>query len=160
MILAGANASTGSEITAAERQAVQHLIDEQVGTGRSADDQGVSEARDARRMVTGTGEASNTNVLVVEYTLETGNSWQIYLAIFDRASLQVLASGRIGGKEYREATLQSVRGGVISVKTMNYAPDDASCCPTIPGRTIFEVRGGHLWETDTRVGRARPTKRP
>jgi hypothetical protein len=134
-----------------DREAVDHVVREQVGSGRSADDQPVVEYPEARLILAGSGASPGASLLVAQYTIETGNSWQLYLAVFDRNTHRVLAKGRVGGKGYREVTVKAVRDGVVQLETKYYGRDDPLCCPSIRGTTSVEVRDGQLWETDVRI---------
>ena len=143
-------AASGREISLEDRDAVDRLVRTQVGSGRSADDQPVAEIPKARLYAVGSGSETTTYV-AAQYTIETGNSWQLYMVVLDGATHTVLARGRIGGKGYRDATLEAVRQGVIVVRLKYYGESDAMCCPSVLGEAYFEVRDGELWEADARV---------
>lgn len=72
---------------------------------------------------------------VVLYTLESfygRNNYIQYLAIFVKdknGALKNVKREIIGGKNSRDVYLESVVNGKINLKTMNYLPTDASCCP-------------------------------
>jgi hypothetical protein len=140
-----------ADVTQADREAVEDLIRAQVGSGRSADDQPVVEYPEGRRILVGSGAKRGTSVVVAQYTIETGNTWQIYVAVLDKKSHRRLATGRVGGKGYRGVTLKSVADGVLELAAEFYGAGDAMCCPSVRGTSWFEVRDGQLWETDTKV---------
>jgi hypothetical protein len=55
---------------------------------------------------------------------------------------------QVGGKGIRSLSFDklNVRDGQVVVPTMTYAEQDATCCPSIPGKARFEVKGGKLIE--------------
>jgi len=139
------------QVDQGDRDAVEQLIRSQVGTGRSPDDQPIAEHAEARRILVGSGPSGSAPLLVVQYTIETGNSWQLYVAVFEKDSHRLLARGRVGGKAYREVSVKSVAGGLVEMDTIYYALADALCCPSVHGTSALEVRDGQLWETDARI---------
>jgi hypothetical protein len=100
--------SSADEVTQSDLEAVNKLILAQVGSGRSADDQPVAEYSTARRILIGSGPMPGSRWVVVQYTIETGLNWQIYLAVLTGQTHQILARGRVGGKGYRSVTLNAV----------------------------------------------------
>ena len=143
--------SAAPDVTEDDREAVERLIRAQVGTGRSADDQPVAALFDRQHILAGSGADGVGTLLVAQYTIETGLSWQIYLAVLDKDTHTTLACGRIGGKSYRLVTIRSVSEGMVDLDVMYYAPDDALCCPSVSGATTIELRDGQLWETNSRL---------
>lgn len=149
--LLSSSPSSADDVTRDDREAVNQLILAQVGSGRSADGQPVAENSAARRIFVGSGPAPGSRWVAVQYTIETGVSWQIYVAVLAGQTHQLLARGRVGGKGYRSVTLNAVSDGVLKCEVQYYASDDALCCPSIPGTSYFEVRDGQIWETDAIV---------
>jgi hypothetical protein len=143
--------ASASDVTQMDRDLVERLVRADVGSGRSADGQPVAEYPDARLFLVGSGATRGTTLLVAQYTIETGNAWQLYVAVFDRDTHRLLGKGRVGGKDYREVTIKGVLDGVVHLETKYYGPEDAMCCPSIPGTTSLELRDGQLWETDARI---------
>jgi hypothetical protein len=156
VILLSSSPSSAGDVTRSDREAVNKLILAQVGSGRSADDQPIVEHSAARRILVGFGPASGRRWVAVEYTIETGVSWQIYVAVLEGQTHRLLARARVGGKGYRSVTLNAVSDGVLQCEVHYYAPDDALCCPSIRGASHFEVRDGQLWETDATVKHGAP----
>ncbi len=145
------SSSSAVDVTRSDREAVSKLILGHVGAGLSEDEQPVAEYSAARRILTGFGRAHGNRWVVVQYTIETGLSWQIYIAVLTGQTHQLLARGRVGGKGYRSVTLKAVSDGVLKCEVQYYAPEDGLCCPSVRGTSYFEVRDGQLWETDARV---------
>jgi hypothetical protein len=56
------------------------------------------------------------------------------------------AHAPVGGKNHRDVDLTSITNGLINLATVNYAPKDPSCCPTIKGRTTYALVGRALRE--------------
>jgi len=146
------SSATPVEITTADQEAVEQCIHAQLGSSRSADGQPVAEYQAARRIVAGSGPRA---LLALQYTIETGNSWQIYIALFDRSTHRLLASGRVGGKAYREVSITSIAEGGVELEASYYAPQDGLCCPSIRGTSFIGMREGHLWETNMRISSPR-----
>jgi hypothetical protein len=140
-----------ADLTPSDRAAVEGVIRQGVGSGKSPDGDPISENPDARHIVVGKGSGASASLLVAQYTIETGNVWQIYLAVIDRSTHRTLARGRVGGKGYREVALKAVADGVVDLDTLNYGADDPMCCPSVPGESSFEVRDGQLFERDARI---------
>jgi hypothetical protein len=151
--------SSADNIASSDREAVNKLILAQVGSGRSANGQPAAEYSAARRILNGSGPAPGSRWVVVQYTIETGHSWQIYVAVLTGQTHQLLARGRVGGKGYRSVTLNAVSDGVLKCEVQYYAAEDALCCPSVRGASYFEVREGRLWETNARVNCGVPPQR-
>jgi hypothetical protein len=61
----------------------------------------------------------------------------------------------VGGKNRREAELTSIADGLINLKTVDYGPNDPSCCPTIKGTTRYTLDAGRLKEMRRVIPRRR-----
>ena len=91
----------------------------------------------------------------VLYTIEgqnRSNNYVQYLAVFlgSKAGLVPAAHTAVGGKNSRSVELKTVHGSTIHLATMDYAPNDPSCCPSVKGETAFVLTGGTLKEEKTR----------
>lgn len=110
------------------------------------------EYRDARKTVRGDINKDGKEDLVVLYTLEGfggGNLYRQYLAVFlgDGKTFRYATHQSVGGKDNRTIELNSIKNGTINLDTLGYAPDDASCCPSVKGKTRYVFSGGKLKET-------------
>lgn len=75
--------------------------------------------------------------LVVQYTLEQGNAWYLFLAVFEQPSMKCIANAQVGGLYCRAVTLVGVAHGCVELTTSTYAPNDRPNFPTIPGSTRY-----------------------
>lgn len=110
-----------------------------------------SEYEDARKVVTGDLNHDGVPDTAVLYTIEGmdgSNNYIQYLAVFlqTKKGLVYAAHEPVGGKNHRDVDLTSISNGLINLNTVNYAPKDPSCCPTIKGRTTYALAGGVLRE--------------
>ena len=143
---------TGNEAaTPADQEAIARVVRAHVGSGRSADDQPIAEHPKFRRIVFGSDEGGRS-LMAVQFTIETGNNWNVFIAVVDRPTSRAVAEARVGGKAYRSVTLRSLDRGLLKVDAEYYGGADPLCCPTVQGSSSFEVRPPGLWETDVRVG--------
>ena len=100
------------------------------------------EYKDARKVIEGDLNNDSTADLAVLYTIEgqhgTNNHVQ-YLAVFVRVKGQLVPVTHtvVGSKSYRDVELGSINKGVILLKTLKYAPQDAACCPSKKGSTRY-----------------------
>jgi hypothetical protein len=94
------------------------------------------EYKKARRIIYADINKDGRKDTVVLYTLESfggSNLYRQYLAIFVRnpsRSIKNVINETVGGKNNRDVYLESVANGKINVRTLNYLPKDASCCPS------------------------------
>jgi hypothetical protein len=110
---------------------------------------------DARKVVTGDLTHDGQPETVVLYTIEGqgGSNLHIqYLAVFLRrnSKLSPLTHMDVGGKSTRGVELISVKNNSILLDTLNYGPKDASCCPSVTGKTSYVLSGGRLREQTRR----------
>lgn len=87
----------------------------------------------------------------VLYTLEGAhgsNNYTQYLAVFLRVNGRLIpvANQPVGGKLYREIEIKAIKDNVILCDTMDYAENDATCCPTIKGKARYVLEGKKLKE--------------
>ncbi len=96
----------------------------------------------ARKTIAGDLNKDRTPDLAVLYTIEGQNgtnNYIQYLAVFARVKGRLVAvtKATVGGKMIRAVDLISIRKGQILLDTLNYAPLDATCCPSIKGKTRY-----------------------
>jgi hypothetical protein len=116
------------------------------------------EYQDARKVVSGDLTHDGQPETVVLYTIEGqgGSNLHIqYLAVFLRRNgkLSPLTHMDVGGKSTRGVELISVENNSILLDTLNYGPKDASCCPSVKGKTSYVLSGGRLREQRRRKTR-------
>lgn len=110
---------------------------------------------DARKIVEGDLNRDGTSDVVALYTIEgqngTNNHVQ-YLAAFLRTKGQLVATAHasVGGKNYRDVELESIKDGTIQLTTLNYARNDPACCPSKKGSTKYVLANGKLREVRKR----------
>ena len=118
---------------------------------RQAEKEGAEEYGEARKVIAGDLNGDRREDAVVLYTLEGfdgSNLYVQYLAVFVRrgAGLRYMTHLAVGGKDRRSLELEGVSGGKILLKTEEYRPGDASCCPSKKGRARFVLSRGKLRE--------------
>jgi hypothetical protein len=104
--------------------------------------EGGDEYEGARKVVRGDLNRDGVTDLAVLYTIEgqnRSNNYVQYLAVFTRnkGGLVPVTHTAVGGKSNRSVELKFIRNNVIFLKTLNYGPKDASCCPSKKGVTSF-----------------------
>jgi hypothetical protein len=109
------------------------------------------EYQEARRIVSGDLNHDGQTDLAVQYTLESmggSNDYHLYLAVFlkQRGRYVHVASRQVGGKLQRDVTLQAIKDGKVLFDTLEYEPQDPSCCPSKSGHAVFTLHGKHLKE--------------
>jgi len=113
------------------------------------------EYRDARKVVVGNLDNDSNPETVVLYTIEsqrgTNNHVQ-YMAVFVQRNgrLAPLTHTEVGGKSTRSIEDVSIDRKTIHLETLDYGPKDASCCPSIKGRTQYILVGRTLRERKIR----------
>ena len=106
---------------------------------------------EARHVVFGDLNHDGQADLAVQYTIESmggGNGYRLYLAVFlkQRGHYVYAASRQVGGKRQRDVTLQAIKDGKVLCDTLEYEPQDPSCCPSKPGHAVFLLHGKQLKE--------------
>ena len=109
------------------------------------------EYEDARTVMTGDLDGDGVPETIVLYTIESqggSNNYVQYLAVFARArgNLVAVTHTAVGGKMRRSVDLSSVNNGRVNLKTLSYAPTDASCCPSVKATTSYLLKGRMLRE--------------
>jgi len=119
------------------------------------------EYREARKLVVGDLTSDGVPETVVLYTIEgqrgTNRSIQ-YLAVFARRTgkLTLLTHAEMGSKSVATVELRSVENQVIMLETLSYAPEDANCCPSIPGSMRYVLSGRKLREQKLGASKRQP----
>lgn len=69
-----------------------------------------------------------------------------YLAVFinRKGRLAYVIHQVVGGKNRKSIDSVSIKGGKINLQTLEYLPNDASCCPSKKGQMRFVLSGGRL----------------
>lgn len=138
-----------SALASAAQQADKAVIDKFIASQESY--KNGQQAEGYRTVLTGDLNHDGIPDLAVLYTLEGGggsNNYTQYLAVFVRVKgrLAPVAHAPVGGKNYRAIEIKAIENDVILCKTTGYAPQDASCCPTIKGTTRYALEGNKLKE--------------
>ena len=116
---------------------------------RQAKRERATEYQEARSIIKGDLNADGAEDAVVLYTLEGqggSNQYVQYLAVFiDRKErLAYVTHQLVGGKNRRSIDAVSIKDGKINLQTLEYLPNDASCCPSKKGQMRFILSGGRL----------------
>jgi hypothetical protein len=117
---------------------------------QESDDNG-RQAEGIRTVIKGDLNHDGVPDTAVLYTLEGAhgsNNYTQYLAVFLRVDgrLVPVANKAVGGKLYRAIEIKAIKDNVIFCDTIDYAENDASCCPTIKGTTRYVLDGKKLKE--------------
>jgi len=91
---------------------------------------------------------------LVTYLAESnnmGNYWGLGTVIFhmeqgELRHFEVIIPNNISGEAFRSYTVTGVSDGIIHVTTLDYAPDDPYCCPSIQTKHKFRLVGRTLVE--------------
>lgn len=109
------------------------------------------EYKEARKVMTGDLNHDGIADVAVLYTIEGqngSNNYVQYLAVFLRTKDALVPVAHIGtgGKSNRSVELTSIDDNIIHLATLSYGPKDASCCPSIKGKTHYILIGRRLQE--------------
>jgi hypothetical protein len=142
-ILAAAAGPTGAQ------RSDTAVIDKFIASQES-DDNG-RQAEGIRTVIKGDLNHDGVPDTAVLYTLEGAhgsNNYTQYLAVFLRVNgrLVPVANAPVGGMRYRAIEIKAIKDNVILCDTLDYAENDASCCPTIKGKTSYVLDGKKLKE--------------
>ena len=113
------------------------------------------EYKDARKVIVGNLNNDDSPETVVLYTIESQggtNNYVQYIAVFVRRNgkLAPLTRAPVGGKSRRSIELVTVDHKAIQLETLDYGPNDASCCPSIKGKSQYILVGRTLRERKIR----------
>jgi hypothetical protein len=87
--------------------------------------------------------------LIIQYTLEKGNNWNIYLAVIIGKEYKDNCYILIARKGFRSATIKEIDdSGKIIIELLYYSETDALCCPSIKGMTKYSYVNKNLNEID------------
>ena len=116
------------------------------------------EYKDARKIATGDLNNDKTPETVVLYTIESqggSNNYIQYIAVFIRrnGNLTLLTRTEAGSKTGRAVESMAVGNQAIELDTLDYGPQDPSCCPTIKGKTKYILVGRRLREQHLRANK-------
>jgi hypothetical protein len=108
-----------------------------------------TEYEEARSIVKGDLNSDSAEDVVVLYTLEGqggSNQYLQYLAVFinRKGKLAYATHQLVGGKNRRSIETVSIKDGKINLQTLEYSPNDASCCPGKKGQIGFILSGNRL----------------
>jgi major membrane immunogen (membrane-anchored lipoprotein) len=85
----------------------------------------------------------------VVYTLEGirgGNDWLRFLAVKLSSENGRIIFKQVGDKDIRSVVSIKIANGKIVASTLEYASNDASCCPSISKTATFVIKNGKLFE--------------
>jgi hypothetical protein len=132
----------------------QDIADEFVRKQQGEDE---PEYREARKYLRGDLTGDGIDDLVVQFTLEEGNFWRLFLAVFRGPGFTDVKVAQVGGKSWRTVDIQRIEELGVVAATAYYGEGDALCCPSLSGSTVFELRKGLFGEVGAQfdaVGRA------
>jgi hypothetical protein len=89
--------------------------------------------------------------LAILFTLERGDLWIQYLTVISSAG-KPLATAEVGRKGVRAVDLDHGVSSMVELSTKTYRPEDASCCPSVLGRTVYRLKGHGLSEIKPPAG--------
>jgi hypothetical protein len=103
----------------------------------------------ARSYTHGDVDGDGKDDAAVIYTLEGirgGNDWLQFLAVKLSSENGRIIFQQVGGKDIRAVENIEIMNGRIVVSILEYAPSDASCCPSISKTHTFVIKNGKLLE--------------
>lgn len=103
----------------------------------------------SRMIAVGYLDGDGIEDVAVVYTLEGahhGNGYEQYLAVSSSRQGSGFFDVRVGGKEVRTVDGVKIAAGQVELGLREYAPSDASCCPSRPARTSYILKDQVLVE--------------
>ncbi|MCC6847504.1 MAG: hypothetical protein IT294_03310 [Deltaproteobacteria bacterium] len=110
--------------------------------------------RDARKSCEGDVNGDGRGDVVVIYTIEGvggGDAWTQYATVLTSTPQGYGATmpKEIGGKSVRAVEGCTIGGATVELALKTYGPQDAPCCPSVPGKARLAFAGGALSDTPT-----------
>lgn len=105
---------------------------------------------DARKLVCGDLDGDGNSETAVLFTLESfhgSNLWRQYVAVFKGTTtpkLDLIDTKTVGGKNYSLVKDIEIEDHRIVLTLLDYRPEDASCCPSLPGSEVLLLTEGRL----------------
>jgi len=98
--------------------------------------------------------------VVVVYTIEGvggGNDWTQYATVLvaQPPGYSATTPKEVGGKSVRAVDSCTISDKVIELALKEYAPADASCCPSKPGKARYGFSAGKLVQAPTQTPAAK-----
>ena len=107
--------------------------------------------RDKRSTCEGDVNGDGHADVVVIYTIEgigggSANDWTQYMTVMTSTpqGFGVTLPKEVGGKSKRAVESCTVAGALVDAVVKEYAPEDASCCPSRPGQAHYAIKNGAL----------------
>ena len=97
--------------------------------------------------LTGPVRGADTPVTIVKYGVEGcggGNNWTVALAVLHDAGHGQVAAFEDARLRLPIVDRVGLSGGTIQVRTLDWGPRDAHCCPSVHGSLRLIVRGDSL----------------
>lgn len=128
-----------------DKAVIDKYISNQAARERGEEPDGV------RKVVEGDLNHDGLADVAVLYTIEGqngSNNYVQYVAVFLRKNGKLVFSARaaVGGKNRRAIEITSIKNNAMLFETTAYGPRDASCCPTVKGKTKYVLAGAKLFE--------------
>lgn len=102
-----------------------------------------------RMVAVGDLDGDGIEDVAVVYTFEGshhGNGYEQYLAVSSSRQGSGFFDVRVGGKGVRAVDGVKITAGRVELVLREYAPSDASCCPSRPARTSYILKNEVLFE--------------
>lgn len=148
LLLISAGGPVAGQAQTRLRKADRTVIDKFIVQQQSEED-GFEDEGNERTIMTGDLNRDGLPDAIVLYMLEGQNSTNNYvqhLAVFVRRNgrLEPATDAVVGGKYYRAAELKAIKNNQILFETVDYADDDARCCPSLKGTATYVLVGAKL----------------
>lgn len=132
-----------------DQAAFTKLVDDEIEK-QLKDEDLVKGDKSSRQTLFGDLDGDGDKDAAVSYGFEykEGNNYGFALMVFvrDDGDFKFAADEVIGGKLNRSAEMKSIADGKINFDTLEYAPNDGSCCPSIKGKTAYVLQKNKLIE--------------
>jgi len=116
--------------------------------------------RDVRKSCEGDVDGDGHTDVVVIYTIEGvggGNDWTQYATLLTSTPRGYGASmpKEVGGKGVRVVEGCTIGASSVELALKTYGPQDASCCPSVPGKARLAFAAGALSEAPAPAARGK-----